>query len=97
MEQEKKTQAPPREQVLREYSPIGKYRVRLMQNPRKKSGAPVLDIREYVDSATFQGFTKRGIRLADRGEIDLLRDVLKDVLERNGFEKPAPGTLPFER
>ena len=56
----------------------------------------MLDIREYVSSETFEGFTRRGIRLADRGQVDILRDILKEVLERNGFEKPAAGTLPLQ-
>lgn len=47
----------------------------------------MLDIREHVSSEGFEGFTRRGIRLGDRAQIDLLRDILKDVLEseRPGF------------
>lgn len=93
---EKKTNTPSREEVLCEFAPVGKYRVRLVQNPRKRDRHPILDIREYVSSQTFEGFTKRGIRLEDRAQMDLLRDVLKEALERNGFAKPAPGLLPLE-
>lgn len=85
-----------REEVLREFPPVGKYRVRLVHNPRRADQDPVLDIREYVHSEKFEGFTRRGIRLSDRAQIDLLRDVLKEVLERNGFAKPAPGAAPLE-
>ncbi len=91
---EKKPQKPLAEDILREFPPVGKYRIRLLQNPKRPEVEPVLDIREYVSAETFEGFTRRGIRLADRAQIDLLRDILKEVLERNGFAKPAPGTLP---
>jgi len=93
---EKTPQKPLREEVLHEYPPVGKYRVRLVHNPRRSGQPPVLDIREYVNSETFEGFTRRGIRLTDRAQIDLLRDVLKEVLERDGFVKPAPGNAPLE-
>ncbi len=92
---DKKTQKPLREEILREYPPVGKYRVRLVHNPKRPDVDPTLDIREYVSSETFEGFTRRGIRLSDRAQIDLLRDVLKEVLERNGFAKPAPGAAPL--
>ncbi len=93
---DKRPQKPTREEVLREFPPVGKYRVRLVHNPKRPDAQPVLDIREYVSSETFEGFTRRGIRLSDRAQIDLLRDVLKEVLERNGFAKPAPGAMPLE-
>ncbi len=75
---------------------MGKYRVRLVHNPKRPELEPVLDIREFVSSETFEGFTRRGIRLSDRAQVDLLRDVLKEILERNGFAKPAPGTVPLQ-
>ena len=93
---EKKTAKPRVEQVLQEFAPLGKYRVRLLNNPKKPGAEPVLDIREFVHSETFEGFTRRGIRLIDRAQMDLLRDVLKEALERAGFLKPAPGTLPLQ-
>lgn len=52
---EKKTSKPAREEVLREFSPLGKYRVRLLQDPRKPGSGPILDIREYVSADTFEG------------------------------------------
>lgn len=93
---EKKPQKPLREDVLQEFPPVGKYRIRLLQNRRKPDADPVLDIREYVNAEDFEGFTRRGIRLADRAQIDLLRDILREVLERNGFARPAPGLLPLQ-
>lgn len=91
---EKKTSKPSREEVLREFSPLGKYRVRLLQDPRKPGSGPILDIREYVSTDTFEGFTRRGIRIRERAELDLLRDTLLQVLELGGFAKPAAGLVP---
>lgn len=91
---EKKPQKPSREEVLREFAPVGKYRVRLVHNPRRPGSPPVLDIREYVTAESFEGFTRRGIRIRDRAEMDLLRDVILQVLELDGFARPAQGMMP---
>ena len=93
---EKTTNKPVKEEVVREFPPLGKYRMRLVRNPRKPGEMPTLDIREYVSAETFEGFTRRGIRIGDRAQMDLLRDVLKEILEANGFAKPAPGLLPAQ-
>ncbi|MBI3855763.1 MAG: hypothetical protein HY293_08750 [Planctomycetes bacterium] len=96
MEKTKATNKPISKEVLREFPPLGKYRVRLVRNPRRPAEAPTLDIREYVSSENFEGFTRRGIRVGDRAQMDLLRDVLKEILEAGGFAKPAPGLLPAQ-
>ena len=70
--------AAPKEDVIREFPPIGKYRIRLVAQP--KTQTRTLDIREYVSNETFEGFTRRGIRLSDRAQAELLRDVLSEVL-----------------
>jgi hypothetical protein len=70
-----------REDVIREFPPLGgKYRIRLLSDPRSRS--KVLDIREYLVTrdSSFEGFTRRGIRLTDRAQAELLRDVLSEVL-----------------
>ncbi|MBV8878874.1 MAG: hypothetical protein JO332_02810 [Planctomycetaceae bacterium] len=72
------TDLPGKEEVAREFPPLGKYRVRLLRHP--KTGAKVLDIREYVSGESFEGFTRRGIRLGDLGQLDLLRDVLAELV-----------------
>jgi hypothetical protein len=73
-----------KEEVLREFPPVGgKYRVRLLSDER--ASQKVLDIREYVSSETFEGFTRRGIRLGDRAQVELLRDVLSELLEDHLF------------
>ena len=74
-----KNEVPRSEEVLREFPPIGKYRVRVVQSGRTKT--KVLDVREYVKGGDFEGFTRRGIRLGARAELDLLRDILKEVIE----------------
>ncbi len=84
---EKTTNKSRTEEVVREFTPLGKYRVRLVRNPRKPNDFPVLDIREYVSAETFEGFTRRGIRIGDRAQMDLLRDTLLQVLEAGGFVK----------
>lgn len=70
-----------REEVLHEFPPVGKYRIRLIHNPSKPEVEPVLDIREHVSSDSFEGLTRRGIRLNNRAEVDHLRDVLKMFLD----------------
>jgi len=93
---EKTTNKPLKEEVVREFPPLGKYRIRLVRNPKRPGETPTLDIREYISSETFEGFTRRGIRLGDRAQMDLLRDVLREVLEAGGFAKPAPGLMPVQ-
>ncbi len=68
-----------KEEVLREFPPVGKYRVRLLSGSRAKERT--LDVREYVvNHDSFEGFTRRGIRLSDRAQVELLRDVLSELL-----------------
>ena len=93
---EKTTNKPIKEEVLREWPPLGKYRMRLVRNPRRPMETPTLDIREYISSETFEGFTRRGIRLGDRAQMDLLRDALKEILEAGGFAKPEAGLVPAQ-
>lgn len=90
---EKTTNKPLKEEVLREFPPLGKYRLRLVRNPKRPGETPTLDIREYISSETFEGFTRRGIRLGDRAQMDLLRDVLREILEAGGLAAPAAGVL----
>ena len=84
---EKRSQQPLKEQILKEFQPLGKYRVRLLADPARPGAEPTLDIREYVSSQTFEGFTRRGIRLSARADLDVLREVLLEILERAGVAK----------
>ena len=77
---------PATEEVLHEFAPIGKYRVRLLKNPRWPKSPPVFDIREFVKSETFEGFTRRGIRLTEASQVELLRDICNEALERKPWE-----------
>lgn len=64
--------------VLQEFPAIGKYRVRIVK-PDEKSAA-ILDIREYVTGAGFEGFTRRGVKLS-MAQIVELADTLGVVKE----------------
>ena len=66
-----------KEEVLREFPALGKYKVRLLRNPRGPE--KILDIREHVETDQFSGYTRRGIRLSNRAQIDLLRDTLTEI------------------
>lgn len=69
------------DEVLHEFPAIGKYRIRVL---RKGSGDRVttsLDVREYVNSDKFEGFTRRGIRLSDPKDIKALCNVMFDALD----------------
>jgi single-stranded DNA-binding protein len=65
-----------KEQVLLEYPPVGRYRVRLIN----REEARILDIREYFSTPEFEGFTTKGIRLTDLDQVRLLRDALEELL-----------------
>ncbi len=73
----KAPQASP-EDVLREYPAIGKYRIRVL---KKGERPPQLDLREYVTSEKFEGFTRRGVRLTGPAELAQLMTVLRDALQ----------------
>jgi hypothetical protein len=67
-----------KEMVLREYPPIGRYRIRIIE----RSDMKLLDVREYHSTPEFEGFTSKGIRLSELDEIRLLRDSLTDVVDK---------------
>lgn len=64
---------------LHEFPKVGKYRVRIVRNV-EENGPATLDVREYISSREFEGFTRRGIRLATTKEVMELRDNLTAVL-----------------
>lgn len=70
-----------KEILCHEFPAIGKYRVRLVKADLKD---PVtLDVREYVKGtfgSTFEGFTRRGIKLADAQAMKSLRDSLTTAI-----------------
>lgn len=67
--------------VMREFARVGDYRVRLVQGGRTAGSPAVLDVREYLESERFTGYTRRGIRLYTRREAAELAETLKRVLE----------------
>lgn len=72
-----------RTDVTQEYPAVGKHRVRVI---RTSTGKHLLDVREYVATETFEGFTRRGVKLSSREELLALRDILSDVIERGVIE-----------
>ena len=64
------------ETVMRACKPLGKYRVRLLENGRGK----ILDIREFVASEKFSGFTRRGVRISFPVEAQALWKILSEML-----------------
>jgi hypothetical protein len=68
----------PAQIVIREFPDIGKYKVRLLQKSTRDARL-ILDIREYADSPTFKGFTRRGVRFMVDEELAKLRDVLEKI------------------
>lgn len=85
----------PSETVVKEFTPIGKYRVRLV-SPITSGPRPVyLDIREYINGENFQGFTRKGIRL-DAPSMELLSLVLKqirDAAEQTESQEDQPSRV----
>ena len=79
--------------VIREFPKMGEYRIRLLQS----SSGPKLDIREFVSADTFEGFTRRGIRIdmheaADLAALilDIHSGALKRVAPNSGIDAPSP-------
>ena len=72
------------ENVVHEYPAIGKYRIRIL---KKEDGPAHADIREFVSSEKFEGFTRRGIRLTSAEEVNNLKDSLADAIARGWFEE----------
>ncbi len=74
------------EEVLTEFTPIGGYRIRLVRNKRPKA-TPILDIREYIKSESFEGFTRRRVRIVDAEQLDLFIKVLQEAKEMKPWPK----------
>jgi hypothetical protein len=68
----------PMQIVVREFPDLGKYKIRLVQKS-KRDERRILDIREYVNSPTFQGFTRRGVSLLAEEELPKLRAILDEI------------------
>lgn len=65
-----------KDKVLAEFPPIGKYKVRLIEGPRGKA----LDIREFIQTESFSGYTRRGVRLQYPADVEALAKSLADAL-----------------
>lgn len=71
-----------KDKVLAELPTVRKYKVRLIEGPKGK----VLDIREHIQTASFSGYTRRGVRLEYPAEVEALAKSLADALALH----PAP-------
>jgi len=67
--------------VVREFPPVGKYRVRVVRSSASPKATIILDIREYLKAESFEGFTRRGIRVASKEEAESLLQSLKELME----------------
>ena len=67
------------ETVIEDFGSVGRYRVRLVES----RGAQKIDVREYIESDDFVGFTKRGIRLAPT-EVSHLIELLRKIVNPQG-------------
>ena len=65
-----------KDKVVKEFNSIGNYRVRVIEN---KKGAFMLDVREYIESDTFTGFTRKGVRF-ELARVIELDNALVDVI-----------------
>ena len=72
------------EDLVHEYPSIGKYRLRIL---KRGDGPAFADCREWVQSETFEGFTRRGIRLTSAEQVNSLRDALADAIARGWFDE----------
>lgn len=74
-------------EVLREFPAIARYRVRIV---RRGNALAAVDVREHIASDSFTGFTRKGIVLSSRSEVERLHAVLTEVLASGEFaEKPS--------
>lgn len=80
MTEEKKEKKKFNEIVIKEFTDISKYKVRIVRPSADKD--PVVDIREYIETEKYKGFTRKGIRLPWDGLMTLekiLPDLIKEM------------------
>ena len=65
--------------VLREFPPVGRHRILVLETAKRAQR--IVDLREFVSGSSFEGFTRRGIMIADRAQAELLRDILTEILD----------------
>ena len=78
MEEKKKKKSQPEIMLLHEYPVIGRYRVRVIL----RDGVRAFDVREFVKTEKFEGFTRRGVSLTSKEEVESLLDCLVDALKQ---------------
>ncbi len=75
------------QEVVMEYEPVGKYKVRLVREGSRAGGEPrmILDIREFISSEQYTGFTKKGVRLSTSDELTTLASILDSLMKADPF------------
>lgn len=66
--------------VIKEFTDISKYKVRIVRPAADKD--PVADIREYIETEKYKGFTRKGVRLPWDGLMTLekiLPELIKEM------------------
>lgn len=88
--------------ALREFPRVGDYRVRLVACPLSphdkhatKPPQPALDVREYIETERFTGWTRRAIRIYNRRDAALLAEALRMILDEDLL--PEDGGPPENR
>lgn len=77
-------------EVLREYPPIGKYRIRLIGSRDPLLPDPgYLEIREYVSNDAFEGFTRNGVEIKGIEKIVLLQEILSEIVQQHTKTGPV--------
>ena len=85
---ERRRRAKVMDEVVQEYPHLGKYRIRVLRKTNGNGPSITLDIREYISAESFEGFTRRGIRLGELDLVNQLRDTLADIVSKEWFQSP---------
>lgn len=77
----KKRRVGGRHDTLKEFARIPPYRIRLLRpsGAAESSRNVVLDIRTWVETKTYRGFTGNAVRIHNMRDLDILIEVLNQV------------------
>jgi len=72
--------------VIREFPALsdGRYRIRVVRSSANSRASVILDLREFARGVSFEGYTRRGIRIASLADVRRLREAL-EVIERESL------------
>jgi hypothetical protein len=72
---------------------VANYRIRIIDN----QGIAAFDIRQYIESPNFTGWTRRGLRIWCREDVENLQDILTEVLESDELPTREEAVEFYER